>query len=287
MSNPARTVRSKGRWWHIGVTSVVLAVLIIPLLATFLFSISTVWQNTILPDGLTLEWYGRLFSDERFLYAIGRSFLVSAVTVVISLAIMVPAIFVVVLYFPGLEKMLQSVVLLPFALPGVVTAVGLIKIYSSGPIAISGTIWILIGAYFIVIMPYVYQSTRNSLRSIHAAQLMEAAEVLGAGKVKAFVFVILPNIMPGMMVASLLSFSILFSEFVLANMLVGGSYEVVQVYLHRMLATDGHMSSAIVFTFFVIISLLFALVLRIGRGKSRKMNATSATPADNEGGVTA
>lgn len=287
MTHPAKSARFVGGLWHIAVSVVVLAVLIVPLLATFLFSISTVWQNTILPEGLTLKWYVELFTDERFLFAIGRSFLVSGLTVVISLVIMVPAIFVVSMYFPILEKVLQSVVLLPFALPGVVMAVGLIKIYSSGPVAISGTIWILIGVYFIVVMPYVYQSTRNSLRSIHAVQLMEAAEVLGAGKAKAFLLVVLPNIMPGVMAASLLSFSILFSEFVLANMLVGGSYEVVQVYLFRMLATDGHLSSATVVTFFAVIAILFALVIRIGRWKPRAGSKKTLTLSNDEGRVSA
>lgn len=259
----------KGRLWHWFVVAALFAFLVIPLLVTLLFSISTEWQNTILPKGITFDVYLKLFSDERFLMAMGRSFLVAILTVTVSLAIMVPTIFVVAVYFPRLEKLLQTLVLLPFALPGVVAAVGLIKLYSSPPFAISGTIWILLGVYFIVVMPFVYQSIRNSLRSIHAPELMDAAEVLGASKQKAFLRVILPNIMPGMLVASLLSFSVIFGEFVLANMLVGGSYEVVQVYLFRMMGTDGHASSATIVTFFLLVFIFYALVLKIGNWKPR------------------
>jgi putative spermidine/putrescine transport system permease protein len=265
-----------GRLWHLFVVTALFAFLVIPLLVTFLFSISTDWQNTVLPEGITFNWYAALFSDERFLMALGRSFLIAILTVIVSLLIMVPAIFVVAVYFPRLEKLLQSIVLLPFALPGVVAAVGLIKLYSSPPFAISGTIWILLGVYFIVVMPFVYQSVRNSLRSIHAPELMEAAEVLGASKPKAFLRVILPNIMPGMLVASLLSFSFVFGEFVLANMLVGGSYEVIQVYLFRILGTDGHASSATIVTFFLLVFIFYAIVLKVGSSKRQTKFHTNA-----------
>jgi putative spermidine/putrescine transport system permease protein len=134
----------------------------------------------------------------------------------------------------------------------------------------------LLGVYFVVVMPFVYQSTRNSLRSINAVELMEAAEVLGGTKLTAFLRVVLPNISPGLLVASLLSFSIIFGEFVLANMLVGGSFEVVQVYLFRILGTDGHASSATIVTFFVIIFILYAFVLKVGSLKPREQSLTVA-----------
>lgn len=276
MSTHRNAKGRKLRVWHIFVVIALFAFLLIPLLVTILFSISTDWQSTILPEGITFKWYLKLFTDERFLFALGRSFLVAILTVSISLVIMVPTIFIVATYFPRLEKWLQMVVLLPFALPGIVAAVGLIKIYSSPPVAISGTIWILLGVYFIILLPFVYQSTRNSLRAIQAVELMEAAEVLGASKMTAFLQVILPNITPGVMVASLLSFSIIFGEFVLSNMLVGGSFEVVQVYLFRMLGTDGHASSATIVTFFIIIFILYAFVLKIGSLNTRDKSLSDA-----------
>ncbi|MGF7048400.1 putative spermidine/putrescine transport system permease protein [Paenibacillus sp. DS2015] len=273
-SNNKKKIGNKA--WHIIVIVALFSFLLTPLLVTLLFSLSTDWQNTILPKGITLEWYKVLFTDERFLFAVGRSFLVAILSVGISLIIMIPTVFIISVYMPKLEKYLQIIVLLPFALPGIVAAVGLIKLYSSGPIAISGTIWILIGIYFIVLMPFIYQSIRNSLRSVNAIELMEAAEILGAGKLKGFVRIVLPNIMPGVIVASLLSFSIIFGEFVLANMLVGGSYEVVQVYLFRILSQDGHGSSATIITFFTIVFILYSLVLKIGNMKPKKQSLSNA-----------
>jgi putative spermidine/putrescine transport system permease protein len=170
-----------------------------------------------------------------------------------------------VVYFPKWERVLNLIALLPYALPGVVAAVGLIKLYSSGPIAISGTIWILIGAYFVTVLPYMYQGIRNSLRTVRAIELMDAAELLGASKWQAFYKVIIPNVLSGLTVSILLSFSILFGEFVLTNLLVGGQFETIQIYLYRRMAESGHLASAVVICYFVLILLLSGLILSLSK----------------------
>lgn len=241
--------------------------LFIPLLGTFLFSIATKWQTTILPEGFTFKWYGVIFRDQQFLISLGRSLTVSFVSVILSMVIMIPTIFFVVVYMPKFEKYLSIVVTIPFAIPGVIFAVGLMKLYSNKPIAITGTIWILIGAYFILILPYMFQGVRNSLRSINAVVLMEAAEILSATKLEAFVKVILPNIIKGVTASALLSFSVLFGEFVLTNLLAGGQYSTVQIYLYTKRNESGHLTSAVVIIYFILILILSGIILKISSDK--------------------
>lgn len=253
---------SKATTIHRVVMSMVLVYLFIPLLATFLYSIATDWYRTILPEGYTLRWYVELYRDPRFLEAIMRTLWVTLLAVGLSVMIMVPTVYVVTVYLPKWERLLQVLVTLPYALPGVVAAVGLLKIYSDVPFAISGTIWIILGAYFIVVLPYMFQGIRNSLRSLDAVVLVEAAEILGSNRLQAFVFVVLPNILPGVIVSVLLAISVLFGEFVLANMLAGGQYELLQVYLMEQMSANGHISSAVVITYFILVSLLSAMLMR-------------------------
>jgi putative spermidine/putrescine transport system permease protein len=245
--------------------------LLVPLLATLLYSLAGNWQATLFPESWTLQWFADLFQDTRFLEALWRTLYMCLISVAVSVLIMLPTIFIVTMYFPKWERWLNLIALIPYAIPGVVAAVGLIKLYSSGPIAISGTVWILIGAYFVAILPYMYQGIRNSMRTVSAPQLMEAAELLGASKVIAFRKVIIPNLIPGIVVSTLLSISVLFGEFVLTNLLVGGQFETIQIYLYRRLSESGHLASAVVITYFVFILLLSGLFLRIstrlfGRG---------------------
>ncbi|RLQ96495.1 ABC transporter permease [Falsibacillus albus] len=243
---------------------IVFLYLVIPLMATLLYSLSTKWNKTVLPEGLTFSWYTTLFQDDQFIQALMHSLILSAGATVIAAVVMVPAIFTIVVYAPKWEKWLQATVLMTYAMPGVIMAVGLLRAYSKAGLPM---VLVTIGAYFIGIMPYMYQGTRNSLRNIRADKLMEAAELLGATRTKAFLQIIVPNILTGILVSALLSFSILFGEFVLANLLLGGSFETIQIYLYQKLSKSGHLASAIVVCYFLFISILSSLVVKFAQRK--------------------
>ncbi|PGZ90690.1 ABC transporter permease subunit [Bacillus sp. AFS029533] len=237
--------------------------LLIPIVGTFLFSIATKWDHSILPESYTLNWYIELFQDGRFFEAFQRTLFLIIITVTLSVSIMIPTIFIITVYFNKFEGILQAIAMLPYGIPPIVGAVGLIKLYSNGPFQIAGTPWILVGAYFITILPFMYQGIRNSLRTINAIQLVDAAELLGATKFQAFRTVVLPNIISGILVSSLLSVALLFSEFAFANLLVGGRFETLQIYLADKLNSSGHLTSAIVITYYLVILLLTGTVLKL------------------------
>lgn len=227
--------------------------LFLPLAGTALYAFSTEWNKTVLPEGLTFEWMAALFGDARFIESLGRSVLLSGGAVIAAMILIVPAIFIIVLYFPSYEKWFQASVVMVYAFPGVILAVGLIRSYSGTGLPMVLTV---LGAYVVGILPYMYQGTRNSLRNIQGRQLMDAAELLGATKLEAFRRILLPSVYPGLFVAALLSFSILFGEFVLINLVVGSRFETVQMYLMAKLNTSGHIASAIVFVYITFMGLL-------------------------------
>lgn len=257
-------MKMKTPFFHYLTIGAVLLYLLVPLLGTLVYSVSTKWNKTVLPEGFTFHWYAELFGDPAFVESMGRSLILSVGATALSLVIMVPAIFSIVVYAPRLEKFIQALIVLTYAMPGVIIAVGLIRAYSNSGISM---VLVTVGAYFVGILPYMYQGTRNSLRNIHAVSLMEAAELLGASQLSAFKKVILPNIMPGVLVSALLSFSILFGEFVLVNLLVGGSFETVQVYLYKKLNESGHIASAIVVCYFILISILSIVIIKLTSSK--------------------
>ncbi|MEG2787052.1 MAG: ABC transporter permease subunit [Romboutsia sp.] len=245
--------------------SIILTILFLPILLTFIYSIATNWHSTVIPEGITFKWYSELFNDKSFLDALIRTVFISSSTVLLSISVMLPTVYIIVVYFPKFERLMQSIVLLPYAIPGVICSVGLIQIYSNPPFLLSGTIWLLMGAYFIIILPFMYQGIRNSLRNINVIELIQAAEILGASKTKAFIKVIVPNILSGILVSSLLSFSILFGEFVMTNFLIGGRFETVQIYLKRLMDNSGHLSSAIVISYFIFILVITTISIKISK----------------------
>lgn len=239
--------------------------LLLPVLATMLYAFATKWNKTILPEGLTLKWLATLFRDTDFIQAFGRSVLLAGGAVSIALLVIVPAIFVIVLYFPKYEKWIQMAVVMVYSFPGIILAVGLIRVYSKIGIPM---IFVVLGAYVVGILPYIYQGTRNSLRNIDAKRLLDAAQLLGASKRQAFTKILLPTVYPGLFAGALLSFSVLFGEFVLINLVVGSRFETVQIYLMKKLSTSGHIASAVVFIYLVLMGLLtFVIAIVTKRSK--------------------
>ena len=101
--------------------------LFIPIFATLLYSFSSSWGATILPDGFSLKWYSQLLTDPRFLDAFGRSLFICIASLLLAMVLVLPMIFVIFYYYPALDKVMNILILLPFAVPPVVSSVGLLN----------------------------------------------------------------------------------------------------------------------------------------------------------------
>ena len=254
--------------FHQLVVYLLFLILLLPLLGTLLYSLSTSWSATILPSGLTFKWYLALWSDARFLAAFCRSLLVCFAALVLALVLILPLLFVVNYHFPRLDGLMNVLILLPFAIPPVVSSVGLMQLFAGGPLAILGTPWILIGTYFTIALPFMYRAISNNLQAINLRDLMDAAHLLGASTWRAAFMVVLPNLRKGLMVSVFLSFSFLFGEFVFANLLVGSRYETLQVYLYNMRNDSGHFTSALVISYFMFVLLMTWAANRLNKDKT-------------------
>ncbi|MGJ8580779.1 MAG: ABC transporter permease [Psychromonas sp.] len=242
------------------------ALLFIPIFATLIYSFSSSWGATVLPDGFTVKWYTQLLTDPRFLDAFGRSLFICISSLILAMLLVLPMIFVVFYYYPALDKVMNILILLPFAVPPVVSSVGLLQLYADSSVQLIGTPWILIGTYFTIALPFMYRAISNSFTSINLRDLVDAAHLLGASTTKAYLLIILPNLKKGLLASTFLSFSFLLGEFVFANILVGTRYETLQIYLYNMRQTSGHFTSALVMTYFAFIFVCTWLATRFSKG---------------------
>jgi len=267
--HPTRAPLRGRRWraihYHQLVVASLMALLLLPIAATLVYSLSNRWGATILPDGFSLGWYLQLWSEPRFLAAFARSLLVCAGTLLLAIVIVVPAAFVVFYYYPKLDRWMNLLILLPFAMPPVVSSVGLLSLYADGTLPIIGTPWVLLGCYFTIILPFLYRALANRLQSLDLHSLMEAAQLLGASAPRAFLCVVLPALRKSLFAALFLSFSFLMGEFVFANLLVGTRFETLQIYLYNMRSTSGHYTSAVVMSYFLITLILTWIATRFNR----------------------
>ena len=141
------------------------------------------------------------------------------------------ALFAVTIYFPKLEKYVQFLCMIPYTIQGVILSVSILSLYAGTRSFFGLRLVMLIGAYCIIILPYIYQGIRYSMYAVNMSMLIEAAEMLGASKFSAFFRVIVPNIISGITVSSLLAVGIIFGDYVLIRNITGSAFQNVQIYL--------------------------------------------------------
>ncbi|WP_276867449.1 ABC transporter permease [Enorma massiliensis] len=243
--------------------------LLIPFAVTLVYSLFVEWTD-ILPSGFTLRNYVELFSNTTFWMSIARTLILCIVSVIITIVLILAAMYVVVAVNRKLAGVMQFLCMIPYALQGVILSIGIISLYTGTGTILSNRLFMLFGAYTILVLPYIYQGIRNALNSIDAEMLIQAAEMLGCGRFRAYVQVVLPNILSGILVSSLLAESIIFGDFVLANNIAGTNYQNIQVFLQANMDVSSGLSSAIVVVIFVVVALVTAVVLKLQNSSIQK-----------------
>ena len=224
--------------------------LILPLFLTFMYSISVEWMD-ILPSAITFRYYEQIFADSIFWVSLVRSVIISIVPVVLTALILLLVMYVVVVYHPQMDKYIQIFCTIPYSIQGIILAISVLSLYSGAPAPFSNRILLMVLTYCIIILPYMYQGIKNALESIDAKSILETAQILGAGKFYSFFFIILPNILSGIVVSVLLSIAIIFGDFVIVNSVAGNYYFTAQMYLFKSMFASGQKASAVVIILFL------------------------------------
>src|SRR5437764_9367542 len=113
------------RWLRAIVLIGVAACAALPLLATALYSLATVWRRKPLPDGYTLQWWVSTLTDRIFLAAVGRSITIALLTVVAVNISVLPPLYWSHIANQRIRPLLEACAVIPFVLPGVVMAAGI------------------------------------------------------------------------------------------------------------------------------------------------------------------
>jgi putative spermidine/putrescine transport system permease protein len=231
--------------------------LVLPLLSTLAFSLATVWSRTILPEGYTLDWYRESLGNEQIIRGIRRSLWATTGALLIGLALVVPALLYSHLRAPKFKRWLEFLAIIPWAMPGVVLALALIRAYIS-PYDVSRPM-VLMLTYTLVSLPFIFRAIDAALSAVDLRSLSEAAQTLGAGWPSVVRRVILPNIATGILSAALLVASLASGEYVLARLLGGTGWKTFALYQAEAQFTDGRVAAAL-----AVLGFTFSWVLSMG-----------------------
>lgn len=196
-----------------------LAFLHLPILLIFLYAFTTEEKSyQFPPPGYTLQWFAVTWNRPDVWAAMGLSVRVAAISTAIALVLgTLCAAAVSRTKFFGRET-ISLLVILPIALPGIITGIALRSAFSFAEIPFSFWTIVLGHATFCVVV--VYNNAVARFRRV-SGSLIEASMDLGADSFQTFRYIILPNIGTALLAGGMLAFALSFDEVIVTTFTAG------------------------------------------------------------------
>ncbi len=205
-----------------------LAFIYIPLLVLGLYAFNASKILEWPPPGLTFEWFPKAI-DSTARDALWTSIKVALVATMIALVLGTLASLAVSRHrFFGRET-ISFLVVLPIALPGIVTGVALNNTFTQ-VFGIDLSLFTVIVAHATFCIVVVYNNVIARLRRM-STSFEEASADLGAHTWQTFRYVTLPNMRSALGAGGLLAFGLSFDEIVVTNFTIGAGEETLPVWI--------------------------------------------------------
>ncbi|MGW7368638.1 ABC transporter permease [Streptomyces sp. NPDC054841] len=263
---------------------------LVPLIASAVFTLDIPGQ------GLTLSSYTRIVAAPGFTGSLLLSLGLAAATVALVLLVTVPAAVAARLSAPRLRPVLEVVCTLPLVVPPVALTAGLGTVLRWGPEKLSTTPlyqtfvavqnpdfpFVLVLAYAVMALPFVYRALDAGLRSVDVRTLVEAARDCGASWPRALVSAVLPNLRGALLNGSFLTLALVLGEFTVASLL---GFQPFAVWIVQASGSDARLSVAVSLLSLLLTWVLLLALTTLGNRRRRprtprasRASRTSRTP---------
>ena len=215
------------RFWSTFYAAIIYAMFYIPVLVMIQFSFNDAKRNYSW-EGFTTEWYRKLFTFrnhdlwEALVYSLIIAVLATLISVVIGV---LGGIGLKKFRFRG-KKFINLMLYVPIVVPEIVLAVAMLIIFMTVGIKLGmGTIVI---GHCTFCIPYAVVTIKGRISGDNET-LQEASMDLGANRIQTFWRVTIPSIMPGIMSAAFLSFTLSIDDVIMSNMLASARQSTLPV----------------------------------------------------------
>ena len=229
----------RGSGWSpvsIGVVSLVVLVILVPLGLVFLYAFATKWfaNHWWWPQEMGTKWLLSIFQSENLVNSLINSYVLAILTTLATLAITFPAAYVLGTraresnsWLAGTVETLSN---LPLAFPTITVALGLIPLYSA--LGLMGSFMGIVLCHMIMAVPYSLRAMVGSFLLV-PPELEEAARNLGASRLYVMRKIYLPLVWSGVLAAAIFAFSWSLNEFVLVLLLGFPDIETIPVQIYQ------------------------------------------------------
>jgi putative spermidine/putrescine transport system permease protein len=256
---------ARGLLWAFGV--LVAVFLMAPILAILPLSFSSGSFLFYPLPGLSLRWYRDFFASDFWLPALWNSLLIGGAAAALATALGTPAAFGLWRMRGAARAVAMGMVLAPMVVPVIVVAVALLLAF--GPWGLVATHAGLIIAHAALGVPFVVVTVLASLEGFDATQL-RAAAACGAGPLRAFFRVCLPQIAPGVAAGAVFAFATSLDEVVVALFIAGPAQRTLPRQMFAGLNDQISLTTTAAAALLVLLSLALLLVVAWLQGRGRR-----------------
>ncbi len=235
-----------------------------PLVVLIAFSFNESKSRSVW-TGFSLKWYAKLFADKEILHALFNTVIVAVAASLLATVIGTLACFGILKMKKWTKKFVMSVNNLPVVNPEIVTGVSLMLLfvfaYNTFGVFKPGIITLIL-AHTTFCLPYVILSVLPKLKQINP-HLYEAAQDLGCPPARAFVKIILPDIMPGVITGMIMAFTLSLDDFVISYFTSGTAQTLpIAIYSMTRKIVSPEINALSTLLFVVVLALLLVVNFR-------------------------
>ncbi|TMR88862.1 ABC transporter permease [Nonomuraea basaltis] len=242
---------------------------------------ASLWYTIYTPTtGVSFSPYGELLTADGFGPSLLLSLSLGAATIVLVLLLSLPAMLAVRLFAPRLRPVMEVLCTLPLVVPPITFVAGIGTSLRNGTEVLAPTpFWatliavqdpafpvVLVLAYVVLVLPFVYRSLDAGLRTMDVRTLVEAGRNLGASWPYVLFRVVVPNLRSALASASFLTLALVLGEYTVASLL---GYQPFAVWIVTVSGSRGQLSVAVSILSLLLIWLLLLAVSTVF-GKERK-----------------
>lgn len=245
------------RTMRTGLAVVVYVFLLAPLVVTIPMAFGSANALTFPPPTYSLDLFRIFFSSPSWLNPLYQSMNVASVAMSVAMLAGVPAGYWIARHEFFGKGLITGLIMSPLIVPTIVTALGLYLYFSYA--RISGTTLAIVLGHVMSILPYVIVMVVAGVHKLDR-NLEFGAELMGAGPIRMFVTVVLPQLVPSLMSAALFAFLMSFDEVTISWFLAGSDTVTLPVKIFSAIVWEVSPVIAAVSTLMMVLSLLVCIV---------------------------
>lgn len=248
-----------------------------PMAVTMVFSFNGS-ESTYIMDGVSLQWYQRLFHDSMTMNALKNTVILAVISAVVSTFLgTMAAVGIYNMKNKYLKSSVMTVTNIPMTNPEIVTGISMMLLFVFVGVLLNrtnilGFTTILI-AHITFELPYVILSVLPKLRQTDP-RIFEAAQDLGCHPVKAFFKVVFPQIRMGIVSGAIMAFTLSLDDFIISYFTNGPDFQTLPIHIFSMtkkrVKPDMYALSTLIFVAIFVLLILMNIAQANSDKKQRK-----------------